>query len=114
MSNHYHFIAYAPGNALTLSKMIQAIHSISARLVNLEDGLEGRKVWFQYRDTCITNEKSYLSRLNYVHNNPVKHGLVKDSINYPWCSMKWFLNSDNDCFCRKVLSFKHDIIPDVF
>jgi hypothetical protein len=33
-------------------------------------------VWYNFRDTRLTYEKSYLARLNYVYQNAVKHGLV--------------------------------------
>ena len=33
--------------------------------------------------------KSYLARLNYVHQNPVKHGLVRVANQYRWCSAAW-------------------------
>ena len=34
------------------------------------------KIFYNYRDTCITYEKSYYARLNYIWYNPVKHGYV--------------------------------------
>lgn len=103
-ANHYHFIAKSPDDAITLKKMIQRLHSQTARAVNRLDGVNGRQVWFQYWDTCLTFEQSYYARLNYVHNNPVKHGLVEDAVQYPFCSASWF-NSQADTMLRhKVTS----------
>lgn len=97
LNNHYHFIAQSPDDATSLTKLIQQVHSISAIQVNRWDNAPGRQVWQNYWDTCITYEKSYLARLRYVHENPVKHGLVENAINYPYCSYKWFFEqSDND------------------
>lgn len=110
LPNHYHFVAHAPEDARSLKRMIQALHSFTARAVNAEDRTSGRKVWYQYRDTCITNERSYFARLHYVHCNPVKHGLVAAAENYPWCSMSWFLREADSGFRRTVLSFKCDDI----
>jgi putative transposase len=31
---------------------------------------------YEFWDTRLTFEKSWFARLNYVHQNPVKHGLV--------------------------------------
>src|SRR6266568_1178059 len=50
----------------------------------------GRRVWFQYHDTQLTFEKSYLARLKYVNENPVHHGIVLRATNYGWCSARWF------------------------
>ncbi|MDX9975650.1 MAG: transposase [FCB group bacterium] len=108
MANHYHFIAHAPADAATLKDFIRSLHSKTARWLNRHDRTPGRQVWFQYWDACLTYEKSYLARLNYVHNNPVKHGLVGNAKNYPWCSMNWFTRQADNDFRRTVASFKTD------
>jgi putative transposase len=105
MPNHYHFVAQAPENPQTLKKMIAVLHSKTAIWLNQYEKIAGRKVWYRYWDTCISYEKSYLARLNYVHNNPVKHGLAKKAEDYPWCSMKWFLNNSESAFQKTILSF---------
>ena len=110
MQNHYHFVAQAPQNARSLRTMLRAIHSVTAKAVNAEDGTAARQVWYQYRDTCLTNEKSYFARLHYVHTNPVKHGVTAKAEDYPWCSMRWFVQKANPAFRRTVLSFKCDRI----
>jgi dethiobiotin synthase len=114
--NHYHFIAQAPDDGATLSRMIQRLHSLTARQVNELDQASGRKVWFQYWDTCLTYEESYLARLNYVHNNAVKHNITTAAADYPFCSAGWFENQADSTFRRKVQSFQYDRIkiPDDF
>ncbi len=113
--NHYHFIARAPEDGTSLKRLIQRLHSQSARLVNEIDHTPGRRVWFQYWDTCLTYEKSYYARLNYVHNNPVKHGLVAVAEQYPFCSAGWFKANAPQDLRRKVDSFPYDRfnVPDV-
>ena len=97
LNNHYHFIAKALQKASTLSKLIQQIHSITAVEINKWDNTPGRQVWFNYWDSCLTYEKSWLARLHYVHMNPVKHGLAEDAYDYPFCSYRWFMEqSDNE------------------
>ena len=108
VSNHYHVVAIAPNDPKTLSPMIRQIHSKSARAVNAEDGTPARRVWFEYWDTCLTDEKSYYTRLHYVHTNPVKHHLADKAEDYPWCSMRWFLANADRAFSKQVLSFKLD------
>jgi len=110
MANHYHFVAHAPDDAKTLKRMLMSLHSRTAIELNKRDGAPGRKVWFQYRDTCLTNERSYFARLHYVHHNPVKHGLACDAASYRWCSMAWFTKEARSGFRRTVLSFRHDQI----
>jgi putative transposase len=110
MRNHYHFVATAPEDAATLKSMIGALHSKTAIAINKLDGTPGRKVWFQYWDSCVTYEKSYLARLHYVHQNPVKHGIVTDAEAYRWCSMGWFIREAESGFRKTVLSFPHDTV----
>ena len=109
-SNHYHIIAQSPDEAKSLKPMTQRIHSQTARLVNKQDNIPGRQVWFEYWDTCLTYENSYYPRLNYVHNNPLKHGLVHRSEDYPDCSATWFREHTDPAFRRKVESYRYDRI----
>lgn len=113
--NHYHFIARAPEDGTSLKHLIQRLHSQSARLVNEIDRRPGRRVWFQYWDTCLTYEKSYYARLNYVHNNPVKHRVVAAAEQYPFCSAAWFNAHASDDFRKKVESAPYDRVnvPDM-
>lgn len=91
LDNHYHAIVRSPGNPKTLSKFIGSYHKYTARKWNNEDGLMGRKVWWNYWDTCIRSERDYLNRLRYVFWNPVKHGLVDAPQGYPFSNYKDFL-----------------------
>jgi putative transposase len=106
-SNHYHFVGNSgsPGN---LPEFQRRLHMVTGRAINDLDVQSGRKVWFQYWDTRLTYEKSYLTRLNYVHNNPVKHGVVKVASQYPWCSAAWFERAADRSFYETVTSFKTD------
>jgi putative transposase len=104
LSNHYHFIARAPENAASMTTLIREIHSLSARYINSMDNMLGRRVWWNYWDTCIRNEHSYLAMLRYVHENPVKHNLVEKAEEYPFCSYQWFLDVTDSGFKQKVLN----------
>jgi len=106
--NHYHFIAKAPDDAKTLKILVRQFHSLTARELNQLDNLSGRKVWFQYWDTCLTYEKSYYARLNYVMNNPVRHGLASVASAYRFCSAGWFETESDQGFVNKVRSFQYD------
>ena len=56
----------------------------------------------------MTYEKSYLARLNYVHQNAVKHGLVRIANQYPWCSAGWFENAATRAQVKTIYGFKTD------
>ena len=116
-SNHYHFIATAERNASSLKEMISELHSVSARETNRVDDAPGRKVWYQFWDKHLTFERSYLARLNYVHQNPVHHGLVGNATNYRWCSASWFESQVTRAFAASVRRFRADrlhVVDDFF
>lgn len=115
-SNHYHWVGRSVGDPAHLSTLIREFHSLTSRQVNELDGNRGRKVWFQYWDTALTFQRSYLARLNYVMENPVHHGLVASATDYPWCSAGWFDRHANAGIRRKIKSFKLDRVnvPDAF
>jgi putative transposase len=69
-SNHYHFIAHCPtgaNDATSLSRLLTHLHRRAAMWLNECDESPGRKVWHHYWETQLTYQKSYLARLNYVH-----------------------------------------------
>ncbi len=79
LDNHYHLMADAPENAKTLSCVINNFHRFSALRIkkNVDPACSLDRIWYNYYDTCMTYEKSYFARLNYIWNNPVKHGYVE-------------------------------------
>lgn len=115
-SNHYHFVADSTDDSASLRALIRDLHSITAHEVNRVDEAKGRKVWFQYWDSQITYESSYLARLNYVHQNPVRHGLVPVANLYPFCSASWFERLARPAFAKTVLGLKTERVkvPDDF
>ena len=118
-SNHYHFVAHSPSdapNAANLPDMLSSLHAKTGSWVNHLDETPGRKVWFNFRETRLTFQKSLLMRLNYVHQNPVKHGLVPVANQYPWCSARWFESTASESTVKSIYAFKSDKahIPDEF
>jgi len=108
LSNHYHFIASSPENPDNLSVWIAGLHQMISSAINKMDNTPNRKVWYQFRDTRITAQPSYLARLNYVHNNPVKHGIVPKASLYPWCSAGQFEVNARPAFVKSVYSFDYN------
>ncbi len=118
-SNHYHFVGHSPMDADTaenLSRMLGLLHKKTAKWVNKLDSAPAGKVWHNYRETRLTYEKSYLARLNYTHQNPVKHGLVPMVNLYPWCSARWFERTATPSQIKTIYKFKTSQIkvPDNF
>jgi putative transposase len=112
-SNHYHFVAHSPADASdasSLGTMLGMLHVKTAGWINKLDGKPGRQVWFNFWDSRLTHQRSYLTRLNYVHQNAVKHGLVPVACLYPWCSAAWFERTASPAMVKSVYRFKLDKI----
>lgn len=109
-SNHYHFIARPQCTAETLPAFIQELHSITARIVNDLDQTPHRRIWHNYWESRLTFQRSYLARLKYVMENPVRHGLVVRAVDYEWCSAAWFEKNASAGLRTAVRSFKTDLI----
>jgi putative transposase len=107
-SNHYHFIGHSPPDATSLSGMLSMLHAKTAGWVNRLDGTPQRQVWFNFWETRLTYQQSYLVRLNYVHQNPVRHGLVAVANQYPWCSAAWFEREASSAMVKSIYRFKTD------
>jgi len=89
LPNHYHIILDVK-HGKEIGKFISNFHSNTARLLNQMDNKEGRKIWYQYWDRCIRGEKDFYARVNYIHHNPVKHGLTESMNKYQFSSYSWF------------------------
>ena len=108
-SNHYHFVAHSPDEgAQGMAGMLGLLHEKTAKWINRLDDTAGREVWHNFWETRLTYEKSYLARLNYVHQNPVKHGLVAVANQYPWCSAAWFERTARPAQVKAIYGFKTD------
>jgi putative transposase len=109
MSNHYHIVAGSPvDGGHSLRDWLGKLHRCSALAVNEIDQTPDRRVWFQFRDTQLTYQTSYLARLNYTNQNPVHHGLVKSATDYRWCSAAWFEKHAPKSFVKSVARFPLD------
>lgn len=57
-----------------------------ARLRKRERGIWQRRFW----EHLIRDEKDYLHHIEYIHQNPVKHGYVNDAKQWPYSSVYKF------------------------
>ncbi len=108
-----HFVAHSPmdqDDAESLSLMLGKLHEKTAKWINRLDASPARHVWHNFWEMRLTYEKSYFARLNYVHQNPVMHGLLLKANQYPWCSAGWFERTARPAQVKTIYSFKIDRI----
>jgi putative transposase len=90
LPNHYHLLVRT-NNIKHLRSEIGKIHGRTARYWNQEDGLVGRKAWFNFFDRDMKLDGHFWASLNYIHNNPVHHGYVEKWQDWPFSSAIKFL-----------------------
>ena len=75
LPNHYHILVKIP-DIKSFTKAQGQLHGRTSFAINKEDNEQGRQVWFRCSDRVMRSERHYFTTLNYIHNNPVKHGYV--------------------------------------
>jgi putative transposase len=108
LANHYHLVGRGNPGSANLREFLHEFHYESAVQLNELERQPGRRVWYNFRDTRLTHQYSYLARLNYVHRNAVKHSLVAVANQYPWCSAAWFERTASPAQAKTIYSFKTD------
>jgi putative transposase len=99
--NHYHILANVESLDL-VSILLKQIHGSTSHEWNQQDGLTGkRKVWYRFADRMMRNEIHLNQTLNYIHYNPVKHGLVTDVYDWPWSSLFWYEDDKGQGWLRE-------------
>ncbi|MFC1598565.1 transposase [Patescibacteria group bacterium] len=107
LEEHYHLL-FKVSKAGLLPKILNKLHGSLSYKWNKDDNLHGRKIFQNYWDYCIRNQRDFWTHFNYIHQNPIKHGLVnnlQDLKEYKCCSYKQWISKKGeewigDCFTR--------------
>jgi putative transposase len=90
MPNHMHFIMSSELGSPGISIYI---HSLKGRI---REDLQGKgKLWQdRFDDLGLYSMKQFLIKLNYIHYNPVRAGLVENPENWRYSCFRDWLNLD--------------------
>ena len=106
LDDHYHLMLEASENKnASIAVLINNFHKFSSMFIKkFKPELKNiKEIFYNYRDTCITYERSYYTRVNYIYLNPVKHRYVKMPQDYKFSSFYWrFKNYEEDL--EKILN----------
>ena len=63
-----------------------------------DHGVEGHQVWQQsFKATPLWSGWMIWQKINYIHANPVRAGLVKSAKDYQWSSFRSFYSLEDEC-----------------
>lgn len=89
MSNHVHLVVRAGDDPL--EKLVKPLHTGYAVWKNMRGGRIGPVFAGRYKSPLVDEESYLLELVRYVHNNPVRAGLVPDAGGSAWSSHRAYL-----------------------
>ena len=96
MPNHVHVLIELIEN-VSLSNILHSWRSFSSNEINKILNRTGRLWMPEYFDRFIRDNEHFNNVVNYIHNNPVKAGLVNDPTKYKWSSAGYANFSPTEC-----------------
>jgi putative DNA methylase len=87
MPNHVHLLATP---AVALPKLTKSLKGITGKRANAMLALTGSSFWQEESyDHLVRDEREFEKILNYIEENPVRAGLVREASDYRWSSAGW-------------------------
>ena len=91
LPNHYHLLV-GTESCPELLRKLGRLHGRTSRFWNLEEGVQGRKVWFNTVERKIESNAHHMAAIQYIHHNPVKHGHCTKWLDWKWSSAGDYIN----------------------
>jgi len=90
MPSHIHVILYLDGEGL--ASFMRDFKKYISQKAAKDLGLESPSIWMpRYDRVVITSENALLTKLKYVHDNPVKANLIDTPEKWQWSSASDYL-----------------------
>ena len=90
LPNHYHLLVDT-ARVEALLKELGQFHGRTSYEWNGQDAARGRQVWHGSQERAMRSNRHFWATMNYVHNNPVRHGYVRRWQDWPFSSARQFL-----------------------
>ena len=94
MSNHVH-IVLKEKNCGDISLIMKRILTKYARWYNTKYGRSGALIANRYKSVPVEIDEYFLNLIRYIHQNPIKAGIVDKIENYPYSSFIEYINKAN-------------------
>ncbi len=94
MNNHAHLLI-EPENITELSKFMQKVNRCYAQYYNFMENRVGYVFRDRYKSQIIKNQNHLIQCIKYIHQNPVKAGIVKQIEEYKFSSYNFYKNNLN-------------------
>lgn len=85
MPDHMHVVLHPRGEE-TISSVMQSIKGYTNWQINKRLKKKGKVLQSGFYDYALETEEKILRRVEYMHDNPVRQGLVEDASSYRYSS----------------------------
>jgi putative transposase len=111
LPDHWHAILF-PRSPVTISRVMEAIKVGSTLRINA-DGKESGLLWQpRFFDRALRTVKEYHEKVEYIHLNPVRAGLVKRAEDWPWSSAHDYTGSlSKRVSANRILAVDRVLLP---
>jgi len=93
MTNHIHLVIQV--SDIPLSKIVQNVSFRYTKFINKKKKRTGHLFQGRYKAILVDGDSYLLELVRYIHNNPVRAGLVNDPVDYPWSSHCAYLGKND-------------------
>lgn len=106
LDNHYHLVlGHPPGDPSRLAHIVQSAHSYCAYHIRREDPSIRSRIWWNFWETPIPDQGQLLRLVNFVHENPRRHGVTDDPATYAQSSYSDYLQRDAATIRRREAEY---------
>ncbi|MEL7567830.1 MAG: transposase [Dehalobacterium sp.] len=127
MGNHVHLLIKEGKEEF--SNTMKRIGAGYVYWYNWQYGRKGHLFQDRYRSEAVENDRYFLAVLRYIHQNPIKAGIVKDIDTYEWSSYREYigekgivdtdfvlsmLDNDRDKAIQSFINFHAEITSDEY
>ncbi len=103
MPEHVHLVVFPRGVSVSSSliglkgrfarDIIGRWRELDAKILSRLEDAKGKPRFWQHGggyDRVVRDEEELREKINYIHNNPVKRGLVDRPTDWKWSSARWY------------------------
>lgn len=95
MPDHVHAILYQPNDSANVSRFMRRFKSETAFL-SKPTAYPGEPLWRRrFDDVSLPGMEAVMTRLRYVHGNPVRRGIVTQPEEFQWSSAKAYYGGEH-------------------
>lgn len=105
MPSHIHLIAGHNDGGPGISKFMQSLKSLVSHMLFKER----HGIWMpRFDDVILASEHVFLTKLNYIHENPVRAGLVAKAEDWKWSSVRFWYHDEPSEWLSKDTAWIRD------